>query len=101
MSAVDTVSEILAAPAMAPRGPDEGLSVPGASSGDPLRAGLGVSASGDDDSRDDSEDAARLEYQRQHDDLGPPIHTQFLDTVLPRGSEAVLRLLRDIGKRQR
>ena len=100
MSAGDTVSEILAAPAMAPGGPDEGLTAPGAASGDRLGAGLGASASGDGVSQVDFEDTARLAYQRLKQDLGPPIHTEFLATELPAGSDAALRLLREIGKRQ-
>ena len=98
--AAATVAALLAAPAMAPCDPDAGLSAPGAASGDRLGAGLGASASGDDVSQDDFEDTARLAYQRLHQDLGPPIHTQFLATVLPAESEAALRQLREIGKRQ-
>ena len=98
--AAATVAALLAAPAMAPWGPDAGLSAPGAASGDRLGAGLGASASGDDVSQVDFEDTARLAYQRLKQDLGPPIHTQFLATELPAESEAALRLLREIGKRQ-
>jgi len=98
--AAATVAALLAAPTMAPRDPDAGLSAPGAASGDRLGAGLGASASGDDVSQDDFEDTARLAYQRLNQDLGPPIHTQFLATVLPAESEAALRQLREIGKRQ-
>ena len=114
--AAATVAALFAAPTMAPwdpvaglsapgaasgdRDPIAGLSAPGAASGDRLGAGLGASASGDDVSQDDFEDTARLAYQRLHQDLGPPIHTQFLATVLPAESEAALRQLREIGKRQ-
>ena len=111
MSAVDTVSEILAAPAMAPGGPDEGLSVPGAASGDPLAPapsrpdaaaaaaglpGLGASASAEAA----SEDEARRAYQRLHLDLCPPLDSKFHDYVPADDPVVALSGFKVIGKAQ-
>ena len=88
---------ILAASALAPGCPDAVLGAADAASGDPRRPGLGVSASGDDE----SEDAARLEFQRRNVDLGPSIDPKFLNIVLERVPGAALKQLQDIGKHQR
>jgi len=97
MSAEATAAGILAASALAPGCPDAVLGAADAASEDPRRPGLGVSASGDDE----SEDAARLEFQRRNVDLGPSIDPKFLNTVLERVPGAALKQLQDIGKHQR
>jgi len=89
MSAEATATGILAESARV-------LVRPDAATEAPRRPGLGDSASVEAE----SEDAARLEYQRRHPGLGPPLDPNFLVHVLDSVPAVALNQLQDIGKHQ-
>ena len=96
MSAEATASGILAAIARAPGRPDAVTGAADVATGSPRRPCLGDSASVEVE----SEDAARLEYQRQHANLGPPLDPRILATVLDSVPAVALKQLQDIEKHQ-